>query len=922
MFEELTALNVLELRLNDNPGAPFSPTADALPDDGEVSPAGGDVTLDGSGSGGPWGANVTYRWRQTSGPTSGVTFDDAASATPVVTIPALAEGAELITVTAVPSGAAGTAPDTDAATVTAAFDPTAGICGRTKAVRDAIVALVSGAINCALVTDAHLGAITDTLNLESQGITALAAGDFDGLTALTTLSLANNSLSTLPAGVFDELTALTTLGLYDNSLSTLPAGVFDELTALTQLGLAANSLTTLPAGVFDELTSLRVLYLHDNSLTTLPDDVFDELISLTRLSLSNNSLTTLPDDVFEELTALRVLYLSRNPGVPFSPTADALPDDGTVSSAGGTVTLDGSGSGGPWGANVTYSWALTSPASGVTFDDAASATPVVTIPALTDGAELTFTVTVTGRGGINGTAPDTDAATVTVTAPAPNAAPSFDSPATFNASENRTAVGTVAASDSDTGDSVTGYAIHGGADLSKFSIAPATGVLTFASPPNFEAPSDADTGNDYVVVVRATSGAGARAKTAEQTITVTVTNVGGEAPGVPVEPTVSPASATSLNVSWTAPANAGPAITDYDYRYGVASSGPWTEVTGTTILALEATITGLAEDTEYYVQVRARNDEGTGDWSAPGSGSTDANAAPSFDSPATFNASENRTATGTVAGFGQRHGRQRDGLRDPWRRGPIEVLYRRGDRRADIRFGAELRGAVGRRHGHGDYVVVVRATSGAGEREKTADQTITVTVTNVGGEAPVVPVAPSVSSASATSLNVSWTAPANAGPPITDYDYRYGVASSGPWTEVTGTTILALEATITGLAEDTEYYVQVRARNDEGASDWSAPGSGSTDANAAPSFTSSATFSALENRTAVGTVAASDSDTGDSVTGYAIQGGADASKFSIDAATGALTFVSAPNFEAPSDADTGMATTWWWCGRRAARARG
>ena len=904
-FDGLTALNVLELRLNDNPGAPFSPTADALPDDGEVSPAGGDVTLDGSGSGGPWGANVTYRWRQTSGPTSGVTFDDAASATPVVTIPALAEGAELITVTAVPSGAAGTAPDTDAATVTAAFDPTAGICGRTKAVRDAIIALVSGAINCALVTDAHLGAITDTLNLESQGITALAAGDFDGLTALTTLSLANNSLSTLPAGVFDELTALTTLGLYDNSLSTLPAGVFDKLTALTQLGLAANSLTTLPAGVFDELTSLRVLYLHDNSLTTLDDDVFDELISLTRLSLSNNSLTTLDDDVFEELTALTTLYLSRNPGAPFSPTADALPDDGTVSSAGGTVTLDGSGSGGPWGANVTYSWALTSPASGVTvtFDDAASATPVVTIPALTDGAELTFTVTVTGRGGINGTAPDTDAATVTVTAPAPNAAPSFDSPATFNASENQTAVGTVAASDSDTGDSVTGYAIQGGADGSKFSIDAATGALTFVSAPNFEAPSDADTDGDYVVVVRATSGTGARVKTADQTITVTVTNVGGEAPGVPVAPSVSSASATSLNVSWTAPANAGPPITDYDYRYGVASSGPWTEVTNTTITALEATIAPLAEDTEYYVQVRARNDEGASDWSAPGSGSTDANAAPSFDSPATFSAAENQTAVGTVAASDSDTD---DSVTGYAIQGGADALkFSIAEASGVLTFASAPNfEAPTDADTDGDYVVVVRATSGTGARVKTADQTITVTVTNVGGEAPGVPVAPSVSSASATSLNVSWTAPANAGPPITDYDYRYGVASSGPWTEVTNTTITALEATIAPLAEDTEYYVQVRARNDEGASDWSAPGSGSTDANAAPSFTSPATFSAAENQTAVGTVAASDSDTDDSVTGYAIQGGADALKFSIAEASGALTFASAPNFEAPTDADT------------------
>ena len=379
VFDELTALTWL--RLEDNPGAPFSPTADALPDDGEVSFVGGTVTLDGSGSdGGPWGTNVTYSWAA-SGAT--VTFDDAASATPVVTIPALADGAELtFTLTVTGRGgantSAGTAPDTDTATVTAVFDSTLGICGRTEQVRDAIVALVSGAINCALVTDTHLGAITGTLDLRSDGITALAAGDFDGLTALTVLNLRNNSLSTLPAGVFDELTALTNLNLWGNSLSTLPAGVFDELTALTTLGLRNNSLSTLPAGVF------------------------------------------------EELTALTTLRLDGNPGAPFSPTADALPDDGTVPASGGTVTLDGSGSdGGPWGTNVTYSWALTAPASGVTvtFDDAASATPVVTIPALADGTELTFTLTVTGRATntSRGTAPDTDTATVTVAAFDPTA---------------------------------------------------------------------------------------------------------------------------------------------------------------------------------------------------------------------------------------------------------------------------------------------------------------------------------------------------------------------------------------------------------------------------------------------------------------------------------------------------------------------
>ena len=64
-----------------------------------------------------------------------------------------------------------------------------------------------------------------------------------------------------------------------------------------------------------------------NSLTELPAGVFDELTALTRLRLNDNGLTSLPDDVFENLTELTApLYLQGNPGAPFSPTADALPD--------------------------------------------------------------------------------------------------------------------------------------------------------------------------------------------------------------------------------------------------------------------------------------------------------------------------------------------------------------------------------------------------------------------------------------------------------------------------------------------------------------------------------------------------------------------------------------------------------------------
>ena len=211
-----------------------------------------------------------------------------------------------------------------------------------------------------------------------------------------------------------------------------------------------------------------------------------------------------------------------------------------------------------------------------------------------------------------------------------NVAPSFTSLATFDAAENQTAAGTVVADDSDADDSVTGYAITGGADQALFEIGATSGELTFKSAPNFEDPQDTDTGNDYEVTVQATSGTDTREMTADQTITVTVTDVDTEAPGKPGTPTVSAGSATSLRVNWSAPSNAGPAITDYDVQYRAGTSGAWSDG-GHVGTATTATLTGLSEDTSYQVQVRATNDEGTGDWSDSGSGTTDA--APSDDCP-------------------------------------------------------------------------------------------------------------------------------------------------------------------------------------------------------------------------------------------------------------------------------------------------
>ena len=182
-----------------------------------------------------------------------------------------------------------------------------GICGRTKAVRDEIVRMIPGVRHCRDVTDTQLAAISgdvhsNPLNLYNKGLSSLKAGDFDGLTNLKRLRMDRNSLTTLPAGIFDDLAGLMTLDL------------------------DRNQLTTLRSGVFDSLTNLRVLYLNDNSLAVLPDGVF------------KNNL------------ALATHWLEDNPGVPFTPTANAGTDQ-TVA-AGAKVTLSGTATG-PWAESDT-----------------------------------------------------------------------------------------------------------------------------------------------------------------------------------------------------------------------------------------------------------------------------------------------------------------------------------------------------------------------------------------------------------------------------------------------------------------------------------------------------------------------------------------------------------------------------------------
>ena len=106
-------------------------------------------------------------------------------------------------------------------------------------------------------------------------------------------------------------------------------------------------------------------------------------------------------------------------------------------------------------------------------------------------------------------------------------APTFTSVSSVRVAENERDVLVVRARapGPDGEDGALRYRLSGGADQSWFSIDPATGALTFTRLPDYENPSDSGGDNGYVVTVQATSGADGQERSAEQTITVTVTDV-------------------------------------------------------------------------------------------------------------------------------------------------------------------------------------------------------------------------------------------------------------------------------------------------------------------------------------------------------------------------------------------------------------
>ena len=167
-----------------------------------------------------------------------------------------------------------------------------------------------------------------------------------------------------------------------------------------------------------------------------------------------------------------------------------------------------------------------------------------------------------------------------------------------------------------------------GADSASFSVATGSGQLRTLSGITYDFEDNDRYSVDLV-------GSDPYGESATIGVTIHVADV-NEPPEIPAAPLVQPASTTSLTVTWDAPDNTGPDITDYDVQIRKSGNflphshdGPGTS----------ATIIELDVNTRYEVQVRATNDEGTSEWSQSGEGRTNTTGPPGKPDPPTLTAS-------------------------------------------------------------------------------------------------------------------------------------------------------------------------------------------------------------------------------------------------------------------------------------------
>ena len=444
------------------------------------------------------------------------------------------------------------------------------------------------------------------LNLYGSQLTGAIPSELSNLTNLRALLLSNNQLSGPIPGALGGLSKLEALDLWGNELTGEIPAELGRLARLRSLSLGENELTGPIPVWLESLSNLLSLSLGGNALTGPIPVELGKLSNLRTLSLAGNSLTGPIPTELGMLSNLKELYLSQN---QLSGEVPAWIDDL---------------------ANL-YVLSLE--------ENALTGTMPADLGSLPNLKEL-------------------DLSQNQLTGPIPAELSSLSNLATLYLSENQLG-GCIPQKLRDVDESdlhdlglpfcdvlLSGLTVDPGSLTTPFdpyrtehaAIGPSRVTVTPVNEhsstfryldENGNEIADADRSLDgHQVDVRASDTKiriMVMSQDGQTSLTYTLLIVREDAPPAPVISAITPGGETlsvTLSVTWTAPEQTGGAdITSYDIRY-IESGAPdkadkyWTVVDDAwTGGPLTYTITGLAEGTEYDVQVRAVNASGDGLWS-------------------------------------------------------------------------------------------------------------------------------------------------------------------------------------------------------------------------------------------------------------------------------------------------------------------
>ena len=504
----------------------------------------------------------------------------------------------------------------------------------------------------------------------------------------------------------------------------------------------------------------------------------------------------------------------------------------------------------------------------------------------------------------------------------PNTAPTITSngggaTATLNVSENSTAVTTVTTSDPDVPGQTLTYSIIGGADAGLFSIDSSSGVLTLVAAPNHESPTDSGTDNVYDVTVQVSDGI----DTDTQAIAVTVIDV-DEFDVTAVSDVDATANAVDENAANGTIVGVTASASDADSTNNTISyslddnAGGRFAIDGTTgvVTVADGTLLDRESAASHNITVRASSSDGSSSTAVMTINLSDVDefdvgAATDTDGTAN-NVNENATL-GTLVGIDVA------ASDDDATNNTITYSLANNDGgrfTIDASTGVvTVAGAIDRETDGASRNITVRATS---SDSSFTDQVFAIAINDVD-EFDVGAVTDSDGTANAVDENAANGTVAGVTALASDDDATNNTITyslddnAGGRFAIDGSTgvVTVADGTLLDREAAASHNITVRATSSDGS--FSTAGTtisvnGLNDN--APVITSNgggpaAAINVLENSTAVTTVTAFDADLPGQTISYSIVGGADAAKFSINSSTGELTFVSAPDFESPTDAD-------------------